>query len=457
MEVPIFSETPLSMQRNREAFVQQIKSLEEVLERVKTSNIRFNRDVMRNVFLSIKPTHIDKCSGKQIKDNYLKRRWELQTMLDTCFREFEALEQLRQQAENNLRRYENVASKYDQEESKLMIQVVSLDLQKEMNLEVGYKVHLECQDQVIETQWKRYQHDKKCVFWNELFSFEIERKFASEANILDIILLDSRSNLQLGGCNVILDELADQRKHELRKEIYSNTDEVVIGSLLISCQWLYSRHILYKSYVREFKQKRDQKMEDLNTYQNELACLDEPFLPKSNNLSLYSYLSSVPDYLANKLDNSLTQFKMNGPEVLYKYVIFISFLLQWIASATRSCYLDSLTTCYIFWCNLGNEGFASSRWTNNGFKFILYSIFISLIIDIFWMNIFFPAWSVSSEEGDLRNFSKVFTFFNFVWKIILFFIIWKSRNDFIKFQQYDEALLKKNKHGNLSLQNHLNY
>lgn len=431
--------------------------LEEVLEKIKSSNIRFNEGVVRKVFLSIKPTHMDKCSGRQLKEGYLKRRWELQTMLDTCSREFEALEQLRQQAENNLRRYENIASKYDPEESKLMIQVVSLDLQKEMNLDTAYKIHLECQDQVIETRSKVFQHDKKCVFWNELFSFEIERKFGSETNVLDIVLLDGRSSLQLGECSVILDELADQRKHELRKDLYSNTDELVlVGSLLISCQWLYSKHILYKSYVREFKQKRDQKMEDLNTYQTELAFLDEPFLPKPNNLSLHTYLSSIPDYLANRLDNSLTQFKINGPEVLYKYVIFISFLLQWIASATRSCYLDSLTTCYIFWCNLGNEGFVSSRWTNNGFKFVLCSIITSIILDIFWMNIFFPAWSVSSEEGDLRNFSKVFTFFNLVWKIILFFIIWKSRNDFIRFQQYDEALLRKNRHSNLSLQNHIN-
>ncbi|KAJ1605960.1 transmembrane domain-containing protein [Cryptosporidium canis] len=207
-------------------------SLDEILERARASNIRFNREVIKKVFLSIKPTHMDKCNGRQLKESYLKRRWELQTMLDTCSRELEALEQLRQQAENNLRRFENVASKYDQEESKLMIQVVSLDLQKEMDLDAGYKIHLECQDQVIETQSKRFEFEKKCVFWNELFSFEIERKFGSDANILDIALLDAGTNLQLGECSVILDELADQRKHELRKEIYGIKDEVILGSLL---------------------------------------------------------------------------------------------------------------------------------------------------------------------------------------------------------------------------------
>ncbi|KAF7456871.1 multi-pass transmembrane protein [Cryptosporidium felis] len=473
MDLSVFSETPLSMQRNREVFVQQIKrelgeyfsimgisdheyyGLDEVLERIKSSNTRFSPEVIRKIFQSVKPTHMDKCSGKQLKESYLKRRWELQTMLDTCTREFEALEQLRQQAENNLRRFENVANKYEEEESKLMIQVVSLDLQKEMSFDSSYKIHLECQDQVIETQPKRYQHDKKCVFWNELFSFEVERKFGVEGNLLEISLLDGRNQVQLGECSLILDELADQRKHELKKEVYAYGSGVSLGSLLISCQWLYSKHILYKSYLREFKQKRDQKIEDLNTYQNELASLDEPFLPKSSSPSLYIYLSSIPDFLANKLDNSLKQLRVTGPDVLYKYVIFISFLLQWIASATRSCYLDSVTTCYIFWCNLGNESFTSSRWTDNGFKFVLSSISVSLVLDIFWMNIFFPAWSVSSEEGDLRNFSKVFTFFNFMWKIILFFIIWKSRSDFVKFQQYDEALLRKNRQGSLTLQSHL--
>ncbi|KAJ1612620.1 transmembrane domain-containing protein [Cryptosporidium canis] len=122
MEVPVFSEASLSTQRSREVFVQQIKrelseyfvvmgisdceyySLDEILERARASNIRFNREVIKKVFLSIKPTHMDKCNGRQLKESYLKRRWELQTMLDTCSRELEALEQLRQQAENNLRR-----------------------------------------------------------------------------------------------------------------------------------------------------------------------------------------------------------------------------------------------------------------------------------------------------------------------------------------------------------------
>ncbi|KAH7647234.1 hypothetical protein FG379_002377 [Cryptosporidium bovis] len=463
MNGPIFVDN-LVLQRNREVFLQQIKrdlgeyfsmmgirdseyyTLEDILERVRVSNIRFNREAIRKVFQSVNTTHNYKCSGKQLKEGYLKRRWELQTMLDTCSREFEALEQLRQQAENNLRRYENLGSRYadEEEESKLMIQIVSLELKDEISANVGYKIHLECQDQVIETQVRCYHEENKCVYWNELFSFDIEKGLGINSSYLEIMLFEDKNNVNLGGCSVLLEDLADQRKHEIKKEIYSNNESVSIGSLILSCQWLYSKHILYKSYVREFKQKRDQKIHDLNNYQNELSCLDDPFLPKPENSSLILYLSSIPDYIADRLDMFLTQNKINGSEVLFKYVIFISFLLQWIASSNRSLYLDSLTTCYIFWCNLGNDGLTSTRWTNNGFKFVLSSIIISLALDTIWMSIFFPAWSVPSEESDLRNFSKVFTFFNFVWKIILFFIIWKSRNELLKYQQYDEILSRKN-------------
>ncbi|KAL7066485.1 hypothetical protein ACR3K2_30770 [Cryptosporidium serpentis] len=425
-------------------------SLSEIINKIRKSGIPFSAEMMRKIFLSVNMTHPDKCNGKQLKESYIKRRWELQTMLDTCNKEFEALEQLRHQAEHNLRRYETEENKYCYQESKLTIQIVSFEPIYMINMETQYKINLECQEQVIDTQWKSIE-DENTVFWNELFSFEIGQTNDLESCDL-IIRLFNFYNDCIAKTNIVIEDLADQRRHEIKKDMYSINGDEVVGSLLVSCQWLYSRYILYKSYVREFKQKRDQKLNDMSIYQQELKSLDEPFLPKDNSENLSFYIDAIPEYIADKIDVILTQFKINHPTILYKYIVFISFCLQWIASATRSCFLDSLITSYIFWCDLGTDNYNSTRWNKTNFQYILFSILASLILDVVWMIMYFPAWNVSSEESDLRNFSKIFTFFNFMWKIVIFLIIWKSRHDFIKYLEYEESLLRK-KRRNILLSN----
>ncbi|KAL8429853.1 hypothetical protein ACSSS7_006301 [Eimeria intestinalis] len=398
-----------------------------VLCRAQSSTRRYDEEMLRRIYAalsSFKGSREPYITGRIFLEAYMKRRRELVAVLESARGELDSADMMLQQAESHLANLSLDPSGVLAEDSKLTAQIASLQ-----NLNSGspaasngdvFKVHLECQQQVIETAAARVE-DGKC-FFNEVFSFEISSR---EGDLrICLVKIDPLSGAEelVGDCSVLLEDLADQKKRELIKEIWGHA-----GEILLSCQWIFSKRALYEQYLQEFTVRREAKIRELSDYQEELDKLNKPFCSvDAAGGGICGWFYAVPEVLSRQMEDLRTYLKLPGWLLTSQYVVALTFLLSSIAGYSRAVFLDQCIVAFLFWNNVDPK-----RWTLSRYSFLMVACILGVAFDLWWLRIYFTAWSLGSVEADMHDITKIFTIFLCIWKIALFFVNWKCRHELL--------------------------
>ncbi|KAL8454907.1 hypothetical protein Emag_001273 [Eimeria magna] len=304
---------------------ESVLSMPELLMRLRSSSRHYDEEMLRRIYAalsSFKGSREPYVTGRIFLEAYMKRRRELVAVLESARGELDSAEMMLQQADFVLEPFQtpprHLTSRVllltlvspQAEDSKLTAQIASLQ-----NLDSGspaasngdvFKIHLECQQQVIETAAARVE-DGKC-FFNEVFSFEISSR---EGDLrICLVKVDPLSGAEelVGDCSVLLEDLADQKKRELIKEIWGHA-----GEILLSCQWIFSKRALYEQYLQEFTVRREAKIRELSDYQEELDKLNKPFCSVDAAAGgICGWFYAVPEILSRQMEDLRTYLKLPG-------------------------------------------------------------------------------------------------------------------------------------------------
>eukprot|EP00922_Rhytidocystis_sp_ex-Travisia-forbesii_P057949 GHVS01085740.1.p1 GENE.GHVS01085740.1~~GHVS01085740.1.p1 ORF type:complete len:542 (-),score=68.35 GHVS01085740.1:318-1856(-) len=412
-------------------------SADDLSSKLQKSKRSYNDESVRRVYASLASYQTslgaDFVTGRQFCEAYMKRKRELHSVLDNTMRELDLVDKMLQQSQASLKKYsaqEMSSPQQIADESKLTVQVVSVQ-----NIADGgedptcmYKIHLECQNQVIDT--RAVYENASIAYFNEMFSFQITSRQGDLRVKFQQVEPYSGQETPLGECSVMVEDLGDQRKHELTKEIWGAQR----AELLLSCQWIYSKKLLYQQYLREFSAKREQKLKDLVDYQNEYDKLNQLFEVDGASGTM-GLLESGPEYVSRAIEQVMQNMKLTNWQVASQYVVTITFVLVCIASYTRCLFLDQVVSAFAFWCNLDARRWSVSKYTSVVLLFIL-----SVLLDFSWMNVYYKAWTLNSTESDFHAVSKVFSFFLCAWKVVVILFFWKCGYDMKKKSSYQERL-----------------
>eukprot|EP00917_Polyrhabdina_sp_WS-2016_P014134 GHVP01030983.1.p1 GENE.GHVP01030983.1~~GHVP01030983.1.p1 ORF type:complete len:458 (+),score=68.27 GHVP01030983.1:35-1408(+) len=383
-------------------------TLQSLVHALKYSKLDYDDDALRRTYAGARALG-DSVTTSTFISVYMKRKRELSKLCETAAKELDIATRLLFQSEANLRRLSaSERTSTGLEESKLTVQIVSVqNLQSNFEEGTAFKVNLECQGQMIETRPQVYH--KGSIFWNEMFSFQIQSK--EEEMKITLIRVDFEEEA-LGKCSVHLESLADQRKHESAKDIWGD----VSCQILISSQWVYNKKSLYQAYVREYSARRE---------------LKKPFKStrKSGGSGGFLAACSSQTALASAIDSVMTTANLTSYQTASQYFVVISLVLCCIACYARPLFFDLTIMGFAFWCNLDPR-----RWSVTRYTVLLVALAISFIMDFIWMTSFFSSWVGGTVEADLHNIARVFSIFNFFWKVIISLFFWKCRYDLSKRQ-----------------------
>ncbi|CDI82979.1 Multi-pass transmembrane protein, related [Eimeria acervulina] len=328
---------------------ESVVTLPELLTRLRTSARHYDEEMLRRIYAALSSFRglRESCiTGRIFIEAYMKRRRELLAVLESARGELDGAELMLQQAEAHLSSLSMDPNASLIEESKLTAQVACLQ-----NLDSGspaaaeggksflhlslslysrlfalitlalqisspwgvalrstdiFKVHLECQQQVIETAAVRVE--RGVCFYNEVFSFEISSR---EGDLrLCLIKVDPNSGREelVGDCSVLLQDLSDQKKREFVKEIWGHAGEIVL-----SCQWIFSKRALYEQYLHEFTVRREAKIRELSDYQEELDKLNRPFcIVDSGGGGMWNCVKVIPEVLSRQMEDLREYLKLPG-------------------------------------------------------------------------------------------------------------------------------------------------
>eukprot|EP00922_Rhytidocystis_sp_ex-Travisia-forbesii_P073122 GHVS01109009.1.p1 GENE.GHVS01109009.1~~GHVS01109009.1.p1 ORF type:complete len:515 (+),score=62.08 GHVS01109009.1:67-1611(+) len=413
-------------------------NVDDLSVKLQKSKRSYNDEVVRRVYASLASYQsslgADFVTGKQFIEAYMKRKREIHSVLDNTSRELEMVDKMLQQSQASLTKYsaqELTQQQQMNDESKLTVQVVSVQniVDGGNDTSCMYKIHLECQNQVIDTR-PVYQ-SSGIAYFNEMFSFQISSRQGDLRVKFMQVETYSGAETPLGECSIMVDDLADQRKHELTKEIWGAQR----ADLLLSCQWIYSKKVLYQQYLREFSSKREQKLRDLAEYQNEYDKLNQPFSSEAGLSGSLGVLDAGPEYVSRAIEQVMHNMKLTNWQIASQYVVTITFVLVCIASYTRCLFFDQVISAFAFWCNLDIRRWSVSKYTSVVLLFML-----SIFLDFWWMGVYFKAWTLNSTESDFHGVSKVFSFFLCAWKMVVILFFWKCGYDMKKKSSYQDRL-----------------
>ncbi|CDJ59003.1 Multi-pass transmembrane protein, related [Eimeria maxima] len=352
---------------------ESILTLPELLARLRTSARHYDEEMLRRIYAALSSFRglREPCTtGRVFIEAYMKRRRELLAVLESARGELDGAEMMLQQAEAHLSSLSMDPNAALAEESKLTAQVACLQ-----SLDSGspaasegdvFKVHLECQQQVIETA--AVQVERGVCFFNEVFSFEISSRDGDLR--LCLIKVDPNSGREelVGDCSVLLQDLSDQKKREFVKEIWGHAGEIVL-----SCQWIFSKRALYEQYLHEFTIRREAKIRELSDYQEELDKLNRPFcMVDSGGGGLLNCVKIIPELLSRQLEDLREYLKLPGWMLTSQYAVALTVLLSSVAGHSRAVYLDQCIAAFLFWNNLN-----PIRWTLGRYSFLMISCIMS--------------------------------------------------------------------------------
>ncbi|KEP61697.1 UNVERIFIED_CONTAM: multi-pass transmembrane protein [Hammondia hammondi] len=404
-------------------------SLDELLSRLRRSRKSYDEEMIRRIFCALSSysvTGTNYLSGRTFIESYMKRRRELAAVLETARSELESAERMLEQAEMNLQNVERNPAAAIGEESKLTVQVVSVQNLDDASVAspsegLLYKVHLECQQQVIETQPAPVRQGS--CYLNEIFSFEVNKREGSLRLCLVRVDPYGGPDELVGDCAVLLDQLADQKKHEMTKEIWGHK-----GEILLSCQWIYSKKLLYSTYLGEFSVRRDVKLREISDYQLEADKLNQPFgTPEKPTRGFFGAFAAGPELLSKLLEQLRVYLKLGSWMATTQHMAALTLCLSCIAGFSRPVFLDQMIAGFAFWNNIDPR-----RWTVHRYSFLMLCCAVGVLYDVWWMRIYFNAWNLSSVEADIHNITKVFSIFLCIWKCALYMLFWKNRHDLQK-------------------------
>ncbi|XP_026191158.1 uncharacterized protein LOC34622865 [Cyclospora cayetanensis] len=391
---------------------ESLLNLSELLMRLRSSSRQYDEEMVQRIYAALssyKGSRDAYTTGRVFIEAYMKRRRELVAVLESARGELDSAEMMLQQAETHLANLAVDPNAALAEDSKLTAQIASLH-----NLNQGspsasdgdvFKVHLECQQQVIETAPARVEGGS-CYF-NEVFSFEIAVR---EGDLrICLVKVDPASGAEelVGDCSVLLEDLADQKKREIVKDIWGHA-----GEIILSCQWIFSKRTLYEQYLQEFTLRREAKIRELSDYQEELDKLNRPFCTvEAGRGGICGWIFLLPEILSRQLDDLKTYLKLPGWLLTSQYAVALTFLLSSIAGFSRSVFLDQAIVAFLFWNNLDPQ-----RWTLGRYSFLMLACIAGISFDLWWLRVYLNAWRLGSAEADMHDISKIFSIFLCVWK-----------------------------------------
>ncbi|KAL8439935.1 hypothetical protein Efla_004860 [Eimeria flavescens] len=421
---------------------ESILSLPELLMRLRSSTRQYDEEMLRRIYAAIssfKGSREPYITGRIFLEAYMKRRRELVAVLESARGELDSAEVMLQQAESHLANISLDPNGAFAEDSKLTAQIASLQ-----HLNVGspaasngdvFKIHLECQQQVIETAAARVDEGK--CFFNEVFSFEISRR---EGDLrICLVKVDP-----LSGAEELVGPYGDKIRSEETGNHQRNMGPSGGDSPFLPMDFLkgqpplkctaQSERALYEQYLQEFTLRREAKIRELSDYQEELDKLNKPFrMVDSSPGGICGWIYKVPEILSRQMEDLRSYLKLPGWLLTSQYVVALTFLLSSIAGYSRAVFLDQCIVAFLFWNNIDPK-----RWTLSRYSFIMVACVLGVAFDLWWLKIYFNAWSLGSVEADMHDITKIFTIFLCIWKVALFFVNWKCRHDLFSKVAYED-------------------
>lgn len=136
------------------------------------------------------------------------------------------------------------------------------------------------------------------------------------------------------------------------------------------------------------------------------------------------WIYAVPEILSRQMEDLKSYLKLPGWLLTSQYAVALTFLLSGIAGYSRAVFLDQSIVAFLFWNNIDPK-----RWTLGRYSFLMLACILGIGFDMWWLRIYFNAWSLGSAEADMHDITKIFTIFLCLWKGALFFVNWKCRHD----------------------------
>lgn len=387
---------------------------------LKASRLAYDMEAVYRIFVACEtPTP----TVRAFCDMYCSRLTELRRSIRVKQTEISRLEELISQSLNNVRKVEaeerSGIAGASEEESTLIVQVVSItNLPNNIGAPaITFRLHLECGELASETS--PLPLESTDLFWNSMFSFE---KVPKDATLrLTLLKSDeiSQAEEELCDCSIMLDELADQRRHSIIREMWG----ILKCEIHLNCQWLYSRVALYRSFNREFSAKREVALKELENAKLEESQLVSPFGLMRGRSGFGGVIAGIrdgPQVLSASIDRVIDNMKLTNSHRALQVGSIIMLALSACCSYARAAYFDLCISCIALW----NSMDCYKRWTEGALIKLLVACLISLVLDVMWIK---ACFSKSGENGlakveiGLRTATKLSSLLNFAWKVRDFF------------------------------------
>eukprot|EP00918_Siedleckia_nematoides_P087095 GHVU01191566.1.p1 GENE.GHVU01191566.1~~GHVU01191566.1.p1 ORF type:complete len:320 (+),score=59.57 GHVU01191566.1:690-1649(+) len=286
----------------------------------------------------------------------------------------------------------------------------------------GRKVALETHDQSIETSPQPCDFHGT-VLWNELFTFAMD-KASREGNIQFVAsVFDeySRNVTKLGEFSIPIDILHDQKKHKWTKKLSDDGGEVVVW-----CQWVHSRQLMYQQRIRELTAAREVKMGDVQEEEELYEALNRVFAEAGEGSPVSSTADAINSVVARLIGVLFDSLKMHNLQLASVYLAAATLFFALVSGLSRPMLLDISLAAFILWCSTD-----LFRWGRAKYTAVLWGLFLSLGMDVAWLCAYFNG-RATAGGASLQTLSKIFSLINFLWKTIVTMMQWKRRYDFDK-------------------------
>ncbi|KAH0477456.1 MAG: hypothetical protein KVP17_001637 [Porospora cf. gigantea B] len=400
-------------------------AVSQLLPELRKNRIGLDSNIIKEIAMGRNDSM--KITRGDLVDGWMEHLTRESDKLDDMEADVIRLNRVIEHAETNLKKAEAAESGPEDHfgpGSRLLVQLLTLT-DFVGNADVTYRVNMECADQVASSK-PRHCEDTS-VLWNEMFAFQIpSRDQEFEATVHKIS--DDGREVECGRIRLLLEDLFDQQKHTLRVPL---DDAASSGVLSLAAQWLYSKKKLFSKHRDEHVYLREQRLKEVTFQRTLVGQLTAPF-SFSQGAGVKGLVKELwSGHLAAKtIDTAMDHLKLTNYQKASHVFVIISLALLSIASYARSLFLELVVLLFAFWCNSDPR-----RWNVTRYTQMLALLAVATVIDVVWLSVFLQAWADTHSEADLQNVTKIFSLFNFFWRLILMLFFWKCRRDLKSKQQ----------------------